>query len=96
MDDTLICMDHDLAKAENIKHLLLAFEKVSGLRIDYHKSELFCFGQTRDEESQYINMFGCKGGEYPFRYLGIPMHFRKLRNSDWKIIEYKFENKFSS
>jgi hypothetical protein len=32
-------------------------------------------------------------GEYPFRYLGIPMHHRKLVNSDWKMIEERFEKK---
>jgi hypothetical protein len=39
---------------------------------------------------------GVKVGEYPFRYLGIPMHFRKLKNSDWKIIGDKFEKQLSS
>ena len=43
-DDTLLFMDHDLEKAGNLKLLLLAFEQVSGLKINYHKSELFCFG----------------------------------------------------
>jgi hypothetical protein len=61
-DDTLIFMDHDLAMAENIKLLLLAFEQVLGLRINYHKSELFYFGQARDVDSHYINLFECKRG----------------------------------
>lgn len=26
-------------------------------------------------------------GSYPFRYLGIPMHHRKLLDKDWKAIE---------
>jgi hypothetical protein len=29
----------------------------------------------------------------PFRYLGIPMHHKKINNADWKIIEEKFEKK---
>jgi hypothetical protein len=94
-DDTMIFMDHDLVKAENIKPLLLAFEQVSGLKINYHKSEVFCFGQARDEEPHYIDLFRCKRGEFPFKYLGIPMHVRKLNNGDWKIIEDKFEKKLS-
>jgi hypothetical protein len=84
-------MDHDLVKAENIKLIFLAFEQVSGLKINYRKSEVFCFGQARDEKPHYINLFGCKRGEFPFKYLGIPMHVRKLNNGDWKIIEDKFE-----
>jgi len=95
-DDTLLFMDHDLVKAENLKLLLIAFEQVSGLKINYHKSELFCFGQAAEEEDRYHQLFGCKKGNYPFKYLGIPMHVRKLNNSDWKVIEAKFEKKLSS
>jgi hypothetical protein len=46
-------------------------------------------------EQEYSQLFGCKSGSYPFRYLGIPMHYRKLSNADWRIIEEKFEKKSS-
>jgi hypothetical protein len=36
-DDTIIFMDHDLDKAQNMKLLLCAFEQVSGLKINFHK-----------------------------------------------------------
>ena len=49
-NDTLLFLDNDLAKASNLKLLLLAFEQVSGLKTDYHKSELFCFVQSENEE----------------------------------------------
>jgi predicted component of type VI protein secretion system len=35
-------------------------------------------------------------GSFPFRYLGIPMHYRKLNNKDWKMIEERIEKKLSS
>ena len=47
-DDTVLFLEHDLEKAKNMKLLLLAFEQVSGLKINYHKSEIFCFGQASD------------------------------------------------
>ena len=75
-------MDHDIEKATNIKMLLCAFEQLSGLKINFHKSEIFCFGQAKEMEQQYSQLFGCQSGKYPFRYLGIPMHFRKLSNAD--------------
>jgi hypothetical protein len=53
----------------------------------------FCFGQDKEMEQEYSQLFGCKSGSYPFRYLGIPMHYRKLSNADWRIIEEKFEKK---
>ena len=72
------------------------FEKLSGLKINFHKSELFCFGQANDYYDQYSNIFGCKLGAFPVKYLGIPMHFRKLSNKDWKVIEQRIEKKLSS
>jgi hypothetical protein len=44
IDNTILFMNHDLAKARNMKLLLYAFEQASGLKIIFHKSEIFCFG----------------------------------------------------
>jgi hypothetical protein len=53
---------HDLEKAGNLKLLLVAFEQVYGLKINYHKSELFCFGMVVEEEHRHQHIFGCKKG----------------------------------
>jgi hypothetical protein len=63
-------MEHDIDQARNIKLLLSAFEQMSGLLINYHNSEKFCFGQAKEVERQYEQLFGCQVGSYPFRYLG--------------------------
>ncbi|WVZ76754.1 hypothetical protein U9M48_024697, partial [Paspalum notatum var. saurae] len=34
-------------------------------------------------------------GSYPFRYLGIPMHHRRINNKDWREVENRFEKKLS-
>ena len=83
VDDTIIFIDHDLEQAKNLKLLLCAFEQVSGLKINFHKSEIFCYGAAKEMQDIYTDIFGCNAGEYPFRYLGIPMHHRQLLNSDW-------------
>jgi hypothetical protein len=82
-------MENDLEQANNMKLLLCAFEKLSGLKINFHKSELFCYGEEMKMEGQYTELFGCGTGKYPFRYLGIPMHHKRLSNTDWKIIKEK-------
>jgi hypothetical protein len=46
-------------------------------------------------EEFYTSLFGCNAGEYPFRYLGIPMHHRQLLNSEWRKVEERFEQKLS-
>jgi hypothetical protein len=49
-DDTTLFVEHNIDQARNIKLLLSAFEKMSGLKLNFHKSEIFCFGQAKDEE----------------------------------------------
>jgi hypothetical protein len=95
-DDTILFMNHDLEKELNMKLVLCIFEQLSGLKINFQKSELFFFGKAKDFEDDYINLFGCAHGSFPFRYLGIPIHFRKLKNGEWKIIEDRFERKLAS
>jgi hypothetical protein len=82
VDDTVLFLDHDLDKAKNLKLLLCAFEQLSGLKINFHKSDIFCFGDAEDARPDYVDLFCCKSGEFPIKYLGIPIHYRTLRNAD--------------
>jgi hypothetical protein len=45
-DDTILFMEHDLDKARNLKLILSAFEQLSGLKINFHKSDFFCFSEA--------------------------------------------------
>jgi hypothetical protein len=92
-DDTILFMEHDLQKAVNMKLILCIFEQLSGLKINFHKSEIFCFGKAKDVENQYKQILGCEAGSLPFRYLGIPVHYRELLNREWNPIENRFERK---
>lgn len=52
-DDTILFMVHDFEKAVNMKMLLCAFEQLSRLKINFHKSEVYCFGEAKTQEHQY-------------------------------------------
>ena len=54
----------------------------SGLKVNFHKSEIFYFEPAKECGLQYSQLFGCKLGTYPFRYLSLPMHYRELNNKD--------------
>jgi hypothetical protein len=95
-DDTIIFLEHDIEKALNMKLILCIFEQLSWLKINFHKSKVFCFGKAKDTQEDYRNLFGCELGSFPVRYLGIPIHFRKLRNGEWKPVEDRFERKLAS
>jgi len=95
-DDTILFMEDDLEGARNLKLVLVAFEKLSSLKINFHKSELFFFGGAKDRDMEYMELFGCVQGSFPFIYLGISMHYRKLSNKHWSAIEERFQKKLSS
>lgn len=65
------------------------------MKIHFHKSELFCFRKAKEYHTLYTQIICCQAGEFPFKYLGIPMHNRKPKNIDWHPIEERFENKLS-
>jgi hypothetical protein len=89
-------MDHDLEKARNLKLILSAFEQLSGLKINFHKSELFCFGEAVDVANSYAEIFGCGIGSFPISYLGIPIHYRRLTLAEWKIVEERLQKRLTS
>lgn len=81
-DDTILFMDEDESKATNLKMIITYFEKVSGMRINYAKSELIPLGVEGDSLTPFVNIFGCTVGMFPIKYLGIPLHYDKLRRED--------------
>ena len=40
-----------------MKTLLCAFEQLLRLKINFHKSELFCYGEANDFVDQYSQIF---------------------------------------
>ena len=95
-DDTILFLEHNLEKAQNMKLLFYNFEQLSGLKINFHKSKIFCFGEAKEFEDQYMGLFGCNTGAFPMRYLGIPIHYKKLSNADWLKVQERFEKRLSS
>jgi hypothetical protein len=66
------------------------------LKLTFIRARFFCFGEAKAIQDEYSSIFGCQVGTYPFKYLGIPMHCKRLSNNDWKIIEHMIEKKLSS
>jgi hypothetical protein len=89
-------LENDLEKAHNLKLILSAFEQLSGLKINFHKSKLFCFGEAQDEFNAYADLFGYGQGQFPMRYLGIPIHYRRLTLAEWKLVMERLQKRLSS
>jgi hypothetical protein len=59
---------------------------MSGMRINYHKSEIIPIDPKDIEEVEvFAKIFGCPVGELPIKYLGIPLHYHKLRREDLQL-----------
>jgi hypothetical protein len=52
------------------------------MRINYSKSELTPINLDEEETQGYTKIFCCKIGKFPFTYLGVPLHYEKLRRED--------------
>jgi hypothetical protein len=72
-DDTVLMIDGSDNSITNLKVILYCFEWLSGLKINYHKSEVILFGYSQEEKERKANMLNCRLGELPMKYLGIPV-----------------------
>jgi hypothetical protein len=52
------------------------------MKINYHKSELMAINIEHGEMQPYLDILQCVVGAFPMKYLGIPLHFEKLRRED--------------
>ena len=77
-DDTVIMIDGSDTSIRNLKLILYCFEWLFGLKINFHKSEVFAFGVPHSEKLRMANMLNCVLGNLPLKYLGIPISDRHL------------------
>jgi hypothetical protein len=76
-------MNNNVECARNLKCILTCFELMSGMRVNYHKSELVPLSVENEEEIQsFVQIFGCPVGNLPIKYSGIPLHYQNLRRED--------------
>lgn len=81
-DNTIIFSDVDHQYTKNLKSIFIWFEHISGMRINFHKSELIPMNVEEGQAHHLAQLFGCPIGELPIKYLGVPLHFKKLTRED--------------
>jgi hypothetical protein len=70
----------------NLKLLLLCFENMSGLNINFSKSEALVIGVPEPYKLRVANMLNCRLGKFPISYLGMPVSDKKLLVADWDFL----------
>ena len=64
-DDTIIPIQYDELEVSNLKFLLMCFENMSGLKINYHKSEVVVLGHPLEIQDRVAQCLNCKLGSLP-------------------------------
>jgi hypothetical protein len=79
-----------------VKFLLYYFENMSGLKINYQKSEVYALEASKEESAQIAYWLNCREGVLPMKYLGVPVSDRMLYAADLMEIGVKVEKKLPS
>jgi hypothetical protein len=74
-DDTMIFSFGSNESLRNLKGVLMLFERVSRMRINFHKSEYIPMNIDEARCHEIAPVLKCHVGNFPLRYLGIPLHF---------------------
>jgi hypothetical protein len=56
-DDTLLFLEANIEKAQTLKWLLVCFERMSGMKINYDKSDLLTIGLSLENANEYAKVF---------------------------------------
>jgi hypothetical protein len=60
----------------------MLFERVSGMKINFHKNEIIPMNLEEGQIHEIAHVLNCLVGKFPLRYLGIPLHYDKLKRED--------------
>lgn len=82
-DDTLFVLDGTEDNARAIKWLLLNFEFISGLSVNFDKSRVFSFNMGVEVVERVAEVLGCKTGSAPIPYLGMLVGGRAGGVQNW-------------
>nr|GEV64276.1 RNA-directed DNA polymerase, eukaryota, reverse transcriptase zinc-binding domain protein [Tanacetum cinerariifolium] len=89
-DDALFIGEWSRSNIVSLTSILDYFHRVSGLKINYHKPNLFGVGVPFDEVISMALITGCNVLSPPFNYLGLPIDCNMALVKSWDHIIGKF------
>lgn len=84
-EDSLIFCGEDEEQIRNVKSILLGFEVVSGLKVNFFKSELIGIRMEDSMLSKYAEILGCRVADLPASYLGLPLCVGSVIKLQWYL-----------
>ncbi|GJR48045.1 RNA-directed DNA polymerase, eukaryota [Tanacetum coccineum] len=94
-DDVLLLGEWSSMNISNVVNILNCFYKVSGLKLNLHKSNLYGVRVDLTKVSNIALVTGCQAKCLPFSYLGLPVGSNMARINSWVPIVDKFIKRLS-
>lgn len=94
-DDVMLIGDWRLENMDFIVRFLRAFNLISGLKINFHKSSIFGVGCDSSEVSEMAERLGCNIGKIPFLHLGLMIGANMNQFNNWKPVIDLVESRLS-
>jgi hypothetical protein len=66
---------------------------MSGLEINYQKSEVLVLGSSEEESNRVAVIFNCKVGQLPIKYLGVMVNNRYMTVAELSYVTQKVEKR---
>nr|XP_029145792.1 uncharacterized protein LOC114924687 [Arachis hypogaea] len=92
-NDTILFCPCDLETISNYRRVLLGFELLSSLRINYDKIVLIGLNMVDGETQRACEVLRCKEGFLPIKYLGVPLGANPKRIHTWDPVIRKVEER---
>jgi hypothetical protein len=94
-DDTLLVGVKSWANVRALCGVLLLFELMSGLKVNFHKSILVGVNISESWLREAAPALRCKVGKVPFLYLGLPIGGDPRRLGLWEPVLARIRNRLS-
>ena len=78
VDDTVIFCEAKVDQIKYIRVILVILESISGLRVNWRKSNLFPIKEVAQMQ-RLANILGCKIEQFPTTYSGMPLGSKWLK-----------------
>ncbi|RHN60029.1 putative RNA-directed DNA polymerase [Medicago truncatula] len=95
-NDTIILCDKSWANIRALRAILLLFQELSGLKVNFSKSLLVGINVHGSLLAETATVLNCKVGSIPFLYLGLPIGGNASRLVFWKPLINRINSRLSS
>lgn len=92
-DDTVLFIQNSKKDIRGMKRVLLLFQSITGLAINFNKSLVYHTSNDRDCLKAGIKILGCQPGSIPFKYLGDWVGLNVKPCSYWNSLVNQMQSK---